>query len=79
MEKAVFNPSIRIMLVEKLLENGAEVNASSPGGTALHYAVHLGRTDLVSLLIQGGADLKSTVSQNYVFCKQIGLKRPNSY
>lgn len=50
------------MLVESLLKFGAEVNASSPGGTALHYAVHLGRTDLVSILIQGGADLNAKVA-----------------
>lgn len=77
LHKAVFNPSIRIMLVEKLLENGAEVNASSPGGTALHYAVHLGRTDLVSLLIQGGADLKSTDSNGQTpidLCKKFGYE-----
>ncbi|KAH3765599.1 ankyrin repeat protein [Pelomyxa schiedti] len=58
LHKAVFNNSIRIMLVEHLIANGAQVNAAAlRGGTALHYSMYFCRTDLVSILIQGDASL----------------------
>eukprot|EP00727_Mastigamoeba_balamuthi_P005715 m51a1_g1763 putative ankyrin repeat-containing protein (789) ;mRNA; r:291588-295876 len=61
LHKAVFNPRIRMMLVEMLLERGAMVNVSAQmGGTPLHYAVQLGRNDLVTILITNGADLTAT-------------------
>jgi len=58
--KAIFNNSIRLLLVELLLDNGANVNIvnSSHGEGVLHYAVRLQRSDLVSVLIKAGADLK---------------------
>jgi len=42
--KAIFNDSIRTLLMEKLLEHGANVNLlNSFGEGILHYAVRLGR------------------------------------
>ena len=57
LHKAVINPRIRIMLVELLIKAGALVNECAKGGTPLHYAVQLGRSDLVSILIESGASL----------------------
>ena len=49
-------------MVDALLKEGARVNESAPkGGTPLHYAVQLGRTDLVSILLQNGANLDAKV------------------
>ncbi|MFH0821783.1 MAG: ankyrin repeat domain-containing protein [Pseudomonadota bacterium] len=43
--------------VLRLLNEGAEVNATSPSGyTALHYAASKGHADLVRLLLRHGAD-----------------------
>eukprot|EP01097_Dermamoeba_algensis_P005744 TRINITY_DN362_c0_g1_i1.p1 TRINITY_DN362_c0_g1~~TRINITY_DN362_c0_g1_i1.p1 ORF type:complete len:856 (+),score=141.65 TRINITY_DN362_c0_g1_i1:134-2701(+) len=56
--KAIFNRSIRLILVDYLLENGADVNILNPHNEGvLHYAVRLGREDLVSALINAGADI----------------------
>jgi len=42
--KAIFNDSIRTLLIEKLLEHGANVNLlNSFGEGILHYAIRLGR------------------------------------
>lgn len=57
LHKAVINPRIRIMLVNLLIKAGAHVNECAKGGTPLHYAVQLGRSDLVSILIESGASL----------------------
>ena len=57
LHKAVINPRIRMILVELLLKAGARVNESVKGGTPLHYAVQLSRTDLVTILMANGADL----------------------
>lgn len=57
LHKAVINPRIRMILVELLLKAGAKVNECVKGGTPLHYAVQLGRTDLVTILMANGADL----------------------
>lgn len=57
LHKAVINPRIRIMLVDLLVKAGAHVNELAKGGTPLHYAVQLGRSDLVSILIESGASL----------------------
>jgi len=57
LHKAVINPRIRMILVELLIKAGAKVNESVKGGTPLHYAVQLSRTDLVTILMANGADL----------------------
>lgn len=51
--KAIFNPSIRMLLMEALLEHNADVNVvSSTNEGVLHYAVRLGRADLVDMILQ---------------------------
>jgi len=62
LHKAVINPRIRMILVELLIKAGAKVNESVKGGTPLHYAVQLSRTDLVTILVANGADL--TIKDN---------------
>lgn len=58
LHKAIFNNSVRLLMVDLLLKNGADVNLlTSIGEGALHYAVHLGRDDLVSVLLRAGADV----------------------
>jgi ankyrin repeat protein len=46
-------------MVKLLIQNGADVNIpnSKAGETALHYAVRLGRKDLMKILLCAGADL----------------------
>lgn len=58
LHKAIFNSSVRLMMVDLLLKNGADVNLlNSSGESCLHYAVRLGRDDLVSVLLKAGADV----------------------
>lgn len=58
LHKAIFNNSVRLLMVDMLLKNGANVNlTNSLGESALHYAVRLGRDDLVSVLLKAGADV----------------------
>ncbi len=50
LHKAIFNNAVRRLMVRLLIENGADVNLpNSSGNTALHYAVRLGRRDLVKV------------------------------
>jgi hypothetical protein len=58
LHKAVLNPSVRLLMVRLLLESGpVEVNVpSEKGETPLHYAIQLKRRDLVSTLLNYGAD-----------------------
>ena len=58
LHKAVLNPSVRLLMVRLLLESGpVEVNAfTEKGESPLHYAIHLKRRDLVSALLNYGAD-----------------------
>lgn len=45
-------------MVNLLVKHKADVNKQSTGGeTPLHYAVHLGREDLVTILLKAGADI----------------------
>ncbi|EDR23202.1 serine/threonine protein kinase TNNI3K, putative [Entamoeba dispar SAW760] len=58
LHRAIQNPSIRMLLVELLLRNGALVNFQTEGGqTALHWAVYMQRVDLLSILLLYGADI----------------------
>lgn len=58
LHKAIFNNSVRLIMVDLLIKNGADVNiGTSSGETALHYAVRMGRDDLVSVLLKAGADI----------------------
>lgn len=58
LHKAIFNNSVRILMVDLLLKAGADVNKpNQKGETPLHYAVRLGREDLLSALLKGGADV----------------------
>ncbi|EGG19512.1 ankyrin repeat-containing protein [Cavenderia fasciculata] len=57
LHKSIFNNSVRLLMVNKLLEHKAEVNVlNSRGESPLHFAVRLGREDLVSVLVKAGAD-----------------------
>jgi len=59
LHKAIFNNSVRVLMVNLLLKAGADVNKQNQmmGETPLHYAVRLGREDLVLDLLKYGADL----------------------
>ncbi|KAL7719532.1 Protein kinase [Entamoeba marina] len=60
LHKAVFNNCIRLILVELLLQSGAEVDAKTDNGsTVMHYAVYMGRADLLSILLENGASLET--------------------
>eukprot|EP01125_Pyxidicula_operculata_P004708 TRINITY_DN1760_c0_g3_i1.p1 TRINITY_DN1760_c0_g3~~TRINITY_DN1760_c0_g3_i1.p1 ORF type:complete len:759 (-),score=160.83 TRINITY_DN1760_c0_g3_i1:48-2324(-) len=51
--KAIFNNSLRYLLMEALINYNADVNKlSDKGEGVLHYAVHFGRSDLVNLILQ---------------------------
>eukprot|EP01111_Echinosteliopsis_oligospora_P005792 TRINITY_DN1946_c0_g1_i1.p1 TRINITY_DN1946_c0_g1~~TRINITY_DN1946_c0_g1_i1.p1 ORF type:complete len:635 (+),score=133.12 TRINITY_DN1946_c0_g1_i1:356-2260(+) len=58
LHKAIFNNSVRLLMVNLLLKHGANVNLlNNLGESSLHYAVRLGRDDLVSVLLKAGADV----------------------
>eukprot|EP01132_Coremiostelium_polycephalum_P004253 gene4253-5323_t len=57
LHKAIFNHSVRLLMVYVLLKNNADVNiVNKAGESALHYAVRLGRLDVLKILITAGAD-----------------------
>lgn len=71
LHSVVFNPSVKILLAKLLLENNANPNAVIPLSllnvdsdfklsekqeSPLHFAVRIGRTDVVKLLVAYGAD-----------------------
>jgi len=50
--KAIWNESIRTLLMETLIEHGARVDlVNTFGESILHYAVRFGRSDLVNLIL----------------------------
>lgn len=54
----------RIALVKTLIAHGADVNASNKvGETPLQWAAHWGLTDIVRVLIAGGAEVKGKAGQ----------------
>lgn len=56
--KAIWNESIRSLLMETLIEHGASVDTvNSFGEGILHYAVRFGRSDLVNLILSSGSKL----------------------
>jgi len=58
LHKACLNNSIRIILVNALLEHHADVNkVNNNGESPLHFAVRMSRDDLVVLLLKAGADI----------------------
>ncbi|EAL68440.1 ankyrin repeat-containing protein [Dictyostelium discoideum AX4] len=58
LHKSIFNNTVRLLMVNMLLDAGAEVNVlNSRGESPLHFAVRLGREDLVSVLVKAGADI----------------------
>ena len=63
LHKAIFNQSLKLGMVDLLWARGAQLEIFSESGeTALHYAVRLGREDMVKFLIQKGADLNAKSS-----------------
>ena len=56
-ETPLIRVSEHINLVELLINSGADVNVISKHGTALHFGVHRGKSEVVELLIDIGADL----------------------
>jgi serine/threonine protein kinase len=63
LHKAIFNQSLKLGMVDLLWARGAQLEIISESGeTALHYAVRLGREDMVKFLIQKGADLNAKSS-----------------
>eukprot|EP01126_Amoeba_proteus_P035095 TRINITY_DN3527_c0_g1_i9.p1 TRINITY_DN3527_c0_g1~~TRINITY_DN3527_c0_g1_i9.p1 ORF type:complete len:576 (+),score=137.24 TRINITY_DN3527_c0_g1_i9:248-1975(+) len=57
--KAIFNQHIRVFLIESLIQNSADLNVSNERGEGiLHYAVHLGRADIVDLIISAVPNLE---------------------
>lgn len=58
LHKACLNNSIRLILVNILLERGADVNKLNNNGEGpLHFAVRMNREDLVMILLKAGADI----------------------
>ncbi len=58
LHKAVFNNSVRILMVDLLIKNGADVNkTNAQGEIPLHYAIRLSREDLVTILLRAGSDI----------------------
>jgi ankyrin repeat protein len=59
LHKAIFNNKVRVMMVKPLLEHHARADArgGKEGDTPLHYAIRMGRRDLVHLLLSNGGDV----------------------
>uniref|UniRef100_A0A6B2KZW2 Protein kinase domain-containing protein n=1 Tax=Arcella intermedia TaxID=1963864 RepID=A0A6B2KZW2_9EUKA len=74
----VFNPYLRVVLAETLLAAGANPNIQAENhDTPLHYAVQLGREDLVKVMICFGADETIVGARDCtasVLAKQLGFE-----
>lgn len=59
LHKAIFNNKVRMMMVKSLLLQHARADARGgrEGDTPLHYAIRMGRKDLVVLLLSNGGDV----------------------
>lgn len=58
LHKAIFNNSVRLLMVDLLIQHKADVNkVNKHGETPLHYASQLDREDVALSLIKGGADI----------------------
>ncbi|ELP87029.1 serine-threonine protein kinase, putative [Entamoeba invadens IP1] len=56
--KTVRNEKLRGLIVQFLIDHGADVNArNNKQNTALHLVAHMSRVDLVNTLVKGGADI----------------------
>jgi len=61
--KSIFNEVIRTLLMSALIDHGADVNVvNDRGESVLHYAVHLGRSDLVNLILRARPKLDIKVA-----------------
>jgi hypothetical protein len=58
LHQAVFNPSLKNVLLDLLVKQGANPNiGADTGETPLHYAVRMGREDVVKFLVASGAEV----------------------
>eukprot|EP00027_Filamoeba_sp_ATCC50430_P004138 CAMPEP_0168542068 /NCGR_PEP_ID=MMETSP0413-20121227/1149_1 /TAXON_ID=136452 /ORGANISM="Filamoeba nolandi, Strain NC-AS-23-1" /LENGTH=703 /DNA_ID=CAMNT_0008571917 /DNA_START=186 /DNA_END=2294 /DNA_ORIENTATION=- len=65
LHKAIFNQVVRLLMIDLLIRNGADVNVKNDKGeTSLHYAIYLSRKDIITALFVGGADIKIKGSGN---------------
>jgi len=52
LHQSVFNPSLKVMMADCLLQNGANPDiVNNLGDSPVHYAVKVGRTDVIHLLV----------------------------
>eukprot|EP01125_Pyxidicula_operculata_P011747 TRINITY_DN3849_c0_g1_i3.p1 TRINITY_DN3849_c0_g1~~TRINITY_DN3849_c0_g1_i3.p1 ORF type:complete len:674 (+),score=195.78 TRINITY_DN3849_c0_g1_i3:382-2403(+) len=66
LHQAVFNPSVKVLLADLLLKMNADPNiVAKNGDTPLHYAISIGRVDLVKLLIAHGASVEIAGHQGF--------------
>eukprot|EP00005_Dracoamoeba_jomungandri_P008043 CAMPEP_0174269954 /NCGR_PEP_ID=MMETSP0439-20130205/42791_1 /TAXON_ID=0 /ORGANISM="Stereomyxa ramosa, Strain Chinc5" /LENGTH=1261 /DNA_ID=CAMNT_0015358989 /DNA_START=638 /DNA_END=4423 /DNA_ORIENTATION=- len=78
LHKSILNDSVRVLLIDFLIENGADVNiVNNRGESPLHYAVRLGRKDVVTELLAAGADstIKGMIEMKTPY--QLALDYPN--
>ncbi|KAN0042015.1 hypothetical protein ACTFIV_004574 [Dictyostelium citrinum] len=65
LHKAIFNTTVAQGMITLLLENKSNVNIVNKNGESpLHYCVRMGRADLVSILLQYGADRSAVAKDN---------------
>ncbi|EDS89703.1 receptor-interactingserine/threonine- protein kinase 2, putative [Entamoeba histolytica HM-1:IMSS] len=63
--KTVKNQKLRGLIVQFLIDNGANINvANKAKNTALHFVVVLNRVDLINILVKGGADIYCLNNKN---------------
>lgn len=62
--------------MELLIDNGADVNIPTTAGeTALSYAVHLGRKDIIKILLQAGADYNVKLGKDHKTALELAQDR----